>query len=384
MKHGTVICVLITLIAGEAAASDAILAISGSVGVFRSDMRVFNPSYTKDIQVQAYLLPAGNIDNTGVQPTTILVPKRQMVVYDDVVASLFHGGGLAAIRLKSDDDFAATQRIYADTGGGTLGQFLHAVDIAAAKRQGLMLQLKISAAFRTNIGVVNPSAAPATVTWRVYGRTNAAVGNGRTDTLQPFAVIAPQSVAAYFNTGAADLSDGWISFTSDRPIIAYASVVDNATTDPTYVEMLEDVGETFQTDWNTFVDGIDACFKTTSCRAETTVNICSCVTAAYERQTVSWEGIYEGVNASAPTSVVIRMPARTVTAPKGSGTVTVVTPILLQSLTSGQLADWSTVPPGTAVRFRTTLGIIRLLGTGYAGSGPPILLFTTSGGDRLP
>src|SRR5581483_7719301 len=101
-----VICLLI--FATSAFAKDVYLSIGGSVGVFHTDARIFNPSTTKDIQIQAYLLPAGTsaIDNSGVQPINITVPKRSMAVYNDVTQSLFNSGvALAAIRLKSDDDF---------------------------------------------------------------------------------------------------------------------------------------------------------------------------------------------------------------------------------------------------------------------------------------
>ena len=45
-------------------AKDVYLSIGGSVGSFRTDARIFNPSQTKDIQIQAYYLPVGNVDNS--------------------------------------------------------------------------------------------------------------------------------------------------------------------------------------------------------------------------------------------------------------------------------------------------------------------------------
>lgn len=232
-------------VATSAAAKDVYLSIGGSVGVFRTDMRVFNPSATKDIQVQAYMLPVGNNDNSGAQPTLISIPKRSQVVYDDVVASLFQSSGLAAIRLKSDDDFVATQRIYAASSSGcigTLGQFVPALDTTQAKKQGVLIQLKSNALFRTNMGVVNPNNGTANVTWRLYDKNNALVGTPRTDVMPRFAVISPQNIAGYLNAGNADLTDAWISFVSDQPIFAYASVVDNGTTDPTFIPFSEDTG----------------------------------------------------------------------------------------------------------------------------------------------
>jgi len=129
------------LFTSSAFAKDVYLVIGGSVGVFRTDLRIVNPSTTKDISIKAYLLPVGLVDNSGVQPKTITVTKRQMAVYNDVVTSLFNGTGLAAIRLTSDDDFIATQRIYATTDAGTLGQFVPGLDASSAKTKGIVTQL---------------------------------------------------------------------------------------------------------------------------------------------------------------------------------------------------------------------------------------------------
>src|ERR1041385_3619841 len=138
------IATLFVLLSGFATlgfSKDIFLSIGGSVGVFRTDMRIFNPA-SHDIQVQAYLLPTGGVDNSGVQAKTITVPKRAQLVYDDVVTSLFQSSGLAAIRLSSSDDFVATQRIYAASNSGTLGQFVGGVDASTAKKNGVLIQLK--------------------------------------------------------------------------------------------------------------------------------------------------------------------------------------------------------------------------------------------------
>lgn len=259
MRRLHLVVLLSLFVVNAAAAKEVWLSIGGStgdgvsVGSFRTDARIFNPSGTKDIQIKAYYLPAGNGDNSGVQPITITVPKRQMLVYDNVVTSLFHGSALGAIRLVSDDDFIATQRIYAVApNSGSLGQFVGGVDATAAKAKGVIIQLKASGGngqagtFRTNVGAVNPNATAATVTWHLYDKSNAIVGTAKTMTIQPFGVIAPGGLAGYADDvpGNVDLSDAWISYESDKPIVAYGSVIDNGTSDPTYVPASEDTGST--------------------------------------------------------------------------------------------------------------------------------------------
>lgn len=242
--------IYLLIFATSAFAKDVYLSIGGSVGVFHTDTRIFNPSSAKDIQIQAYLLPPG-ADNSGVQPITITVPKRAMVEYNDVVQSMFNSSvPLAGIRLKSGDDFVATQRIYAQSNAGcvgTLGQFVPGLDVSTAMKQGVLVQLKSNASFRTNIGVVNPNPTAANVTWHLYDKNNAAVGTTNNSAsfpaaILPFGVVTPLNITAAFNAPGADLSDAWISFSSDQPIFAYASVVDNGTTDPTFIPMSADSG----------------------------------------------------------------------------------------------------------------------------------------------
>ena len=234
-------------------AKDVYLAIAGTVGAFRTDLRIVNPSTSKDIQVQAYLLPAGNAaglpDNSGVQPKTITVPKRQMAVYNDVVTTLFNASGLAAIRLTSTDDFIATERIYATAAAGTLGQFVIPVDASSAKNKGIITQLASGSAYRTNLGVVNPNSTPAHVTFILYDKNNAIVATGTPVTIPPFGATAPLGITSgfFFNAGSADLTDAWVSYSSDIPVIGWGSVVDNGTTDQIFVPPFEDTGVTQST-----------------------------------------------------------------------------------------------------------------------------------------
>lgn len=239
----------LVLFSTSLSAKDVYLSVSGKANGFFSDARIFNPSFTKDIVVMARYLPAGNVDNSAAAAVPLTIPKRTMKVYDDAVQSIFGGGvPLGAIRLTSDDDFAASQRIYQDarTGPqqGTLGQFVQGLDAGTAKTKGLILQLKSGAAavgnFRTNWGGVNPNPVVANIAFELHDRNGELAGTNNL-TLQPFGVFSPTNIVAFFGA-TADLSDSWISFVSDQPVFLYGSVVDNGSVDPTFVPAVEDSG----------------------------------------------------------------------------------------------------------------------------------------------
>jgi plastocyanin len=221
-------------------AVDRWVLISGTVSNFHTDARLFNPAFDKDIQISATFYPT---DGSGAQTATVSVPKRQMKILDDVTSQLFNTNKLGAILFTSSDNFEATSRIYAQTALGTLGQFGPGTAPSAAKTKGVLLQLKSSNLFRTNIGVVNPNSATANVTWTLYDKSSAVISS-KTTPLPPLSALAPTNMAGgfFFDPKGSDMSDAWISYSSDQPILAYASVIDAGTTDQTFIPALDDTG----------------------------------------------------------------------------------------------------------------------------------------------
>ncbi len=193
-----------------ASADSYYLTIAGSVGSFRTDVRIFNPS-SSDSNVSLVFVPVGNQNNGAAFLNSVhkVVPKGQGVAYDDAVASIFGATGLGAISINADTPLIVTSRIYSQTANGT--------------------------SFRTNIGAVNLQNTEAHVTWSLYDRNGNHVSDG-TMTIQPYGVIGPTSMTSglFFNAGNADLSDARVIFQSDVGLGVYGSVVDNITSDPTY------------------------------------------------------------------------------------------------------------------------------------------------------
>lgn len=227
-------------LASSSFAIDRWILISGTVGNFHTDARLFNPSFDKDIQIAATFFPT---DGSGALTANVTVPKRQMKILDDVTTQLFTTTKLGAIFFTSPDQFEATSRIYAQTAIGTLGQFGPGTAPSLAKAKGVLLQLKSNGAFRTNVGVVNPNNATANVTWTLYDKNSALISSKATP-FPPLSTLAPTNIAGgfFFDPKGADMSDAWISYSSDQPILAYASVIDSATTDQTFIPALEDEG----------------------------------------------------------------------------------------------------------------------------------------------
>lgn len=238
--------VLICLLAFPIAASadSYYLTIAGSIGSFRTDVRIFNPS-SADSNVSLTFVPVGNQNNGAAFLDSVhkVIPKGEGVAYDDAVATIFGKTGLGAISISADTPLLITSRIYAQTVSGTLGQGFHAERQGNLLLDGILIQLREDASFRTNIGAVNLQNAEAHVTWSLYDKNGNHVSDG-TMTIQPYGVIGPTSITSglFFDAGNADLSDARVIFQSDVGLGVYASVVDNSTTDPTYFPAMSPTG----------------------------------------------------------------------------------------------------------------------------------------------
>ena len=241
MRTRTALFLGLSLFATQLFGIDRWILISGTVSNFHTDARLLNPAFDKDIQITATFYAT---DGSPAQTATFTVAKRQMKILDDVTTQLFQTSKLGAILFTSGDQFEASSRIYALTPAGTLGQFGPGTPPTLAKTKGALLQLKSTGStFRTNIGVVNPNNATANVTWTLYDK-NSAIVSSKTTPFLPFAALAPTNMAGgfFFDPKSADLSDAWVSFSSDQPILVYASVIDNGTTDQTFIPAVDDAG----------------------------------------------------------------------------------------------------------------------------------------------
>jgi hypothetical protein len=129
-------------------------------------------------------------------------------------------------------------RTYSTDGDGSFGQHIAAVtqeDALVDGEQYLLLGLAGNGGFHTNLGVLNPGATPTRVDFDLYDTSGALLGTVR--------VRAPARGFAQTNevfsplTGVA-IRGGYAivsTTTADASFLAYASVVDDSSHDPTFI-----------------------------------------------------------------------------------------------------------------------------------------------------
>ncbi|MCU1349461.1 MAG: bacillolysin, partial [Acidobacteria bacterium] len=137
-----------------------------------------------------------------------------------------------ALEVDGKDPILVSAKIYTTSPVGTYGQFLPLQPIVQSTPPRDLLQIESSAAFRTNVGAINPTKGEARVRFTLFDAAGRPIGE--TDrTLRPFETIQ-------FPVGAitaAPVLHGrvHVQLLAGSAYVAWASVVDNVTGDPIFV-----------------------------------------------------------------------------------------------------------------------------------------------------
>jgi hypothetical protein len=205
--------------------------------VWRTTLDLHNTtSGTQPVVVE--WLPAGQANPMADRVELTLAPYGS-VRYDDAVSTLFGAEGSGALRIVAEyDAVRASSRTLNDAFEGTYGQGLPTAtehDIVSfgevARLIGLSQSAGSDSGFRTNIGVENLGSNAIEVMIDLYDGDGGLVRNvARTvesyGQIQVNAILPPGTAV-----GSAEV---WTSTPGGR-FVAYGSVVDNITGDPTYI-----------------------------------------------------------------------------------------------------------------------------------------------------
>ncbi|MBV8518549.1 MAG: DUF11 domain-containing protein [Acidobacteria bacterium] len=249
-------------------------AVAHATGInsqFESDVRVTNAS-PEVVQYQLTFTPSGEDGISDGRQTTFSIEPGNTIALDDILRTWFGTGsgsiaGVLEVRpltqtapFTSSAAFSgladltsfASSRTFNVTPNGTFGQYIPAIPFANfvgglvnGSRSVISLQqVAQSDRYRTNLGIVEGSGEPASLTLTVFGSNGQQLG--------AFPIELAGGEHRQLNLGqlgVPSLDDGRVEVAVTSPggkITAYASVLDNQTNDPLLVSpvTLNDQGAT--------------------------------------------------------------------------------------------------------------------------------------------
>ena len=206
--------------------------------LWRTDVAVVNASGAP-VTLEVRFTPAGGGDARTWSGT--LAPGTRL--FADVLVTLLGVGAeeraSGALRLSSDRPLVVSSRTWNATERGTYGAHLAGMGEERAVtegRPGVLAQLKRGASSRTNVGLTNPGTTEVTGTIRLYAANGTGLGGATSVAVPAGALVQVDDVFAA--CGAGDAAIAWAKVEVTTPggaLFAYASVIDNATSDPTIV-----------------------------------------------------------------------------------------------------------------------------------------------------
>ncbi len=202
---------------------------------FHSDLRVLNPSATAPVSVVArYRCFVGPCPAAAER--TFTVAPREMMVYDDVVATLF-GGPETAGAIELTGAVLAESRVYTPKKPSpTTGSDVPGLPADQAFAEAVLLSLGRSAGFRTNVGIYNPGGEALSVSVDLHRPDGVRLGSAAR-TVPARGVVQVNDVF-----GAAgivgDVPNAYAVVRADgvRELYAYATVIDNQSLDSVFVK----------------------------------------------------------------------------------------------------------------------------------------------------
>ena len=232
--------------------------INTATGPFLSDIRLTNAG-SSAVNYQITMTPTQTDATQSSKVTEVTVDGQQTIALNDIVKNFFGYGaiptdtGFGSLEIRPLNSSStltyASSRTYASTINGTFGQFIAAMpftNFATQRLSGIPLPGEVtpskllslqhvaqSSKFRTNLGIVEGAGEPASGKIRIYDTVGTMLKE------VPFSLLPGEhrqmNRFIQLDAGIPTLENGRIEIEVESPtgaVTAYASVLDNVTTDP--------------------------------------------------------------------------------------------------------------------------------------------------------
>ncbi len=211
--------------------------VAGSGGsFFKTSFWMTNPHAT-ETEVRLRFIPMTGLERVTLQKEMTLAPGEQ-VAWNDVLTEAFSApsdtsGAIVVDVANGMKTPIVSSRTFNDSAFGTFGQYIPAVPIRAQGSQAQIDGLRGDSRFRSNLGVLNLSTSESTAIVSVFDATGVKRGHDVSVAIAPQSVVQLNGVNRAADAGEMEVFTAKVS--SSGPFFAYASKLDNKTSDPVFI-----------------------------------------------------------------------------------------------------------------------------------------------------
>ena len=213
----------------------------GGVGgtAWRTELNLFNAG-SQGATVSLIFLPSAG---GNVMTRNLFLAPRQLTTYANALLDLFginSGAGALGIEATSagtSADLRVSSRTFTTGQTGTYGQAVPDVQSAELGKTLYVTGIAANAGFRTNIGLVNRGATAMSTTLTLFSRTGGTLSTKNVSI--PANSFQQAPLASFFpevDGASHDVLTMRIAAAASDAISGYASVIDNLTQDPLYIQ----------------------------------------------------------------------------------------------------------------------------------------------------
>ncbi len=149
---------------------------------FQSDARIFNPSFSHPVTINAFLVAQGQAASSALGINHLVEPRESLALNDLCLNDFDSPGSIGSLVLVAADgsSFHASSRAYTRNSAGTFGTFVPtstpAQAVGAADGTATANGFETAAGFHTNVGATEASGQTTTVGVQGFDESGASVG----------------------------------------------------------------------------------------------------------------------------------------------------------------------------------------------------------------
>ena len=212
-------------------ASRLILQSAANSGPFRSDLLVLNLS-SGEAQIAITALDRNSGQPIGTALTKVAVEGNGFVRFENILEALAVSGNYGPVEIRSTNGAMVAAVSQVSGLNHNTSAFFQAQNPEVAKHTLIVPSVLDDAAFRTNLGLNNLGHELARVNIELIGQDGSRLAASPAIQIESLGMLQINQIVKYLSGSSSANLQGYLRISADQPILAFASLIDNASDDP--------------------------------------------------------------------------------------------------------------------------------------------------------